>query len=61
MIAVPHQWRKSSYSGTQTNCVELADTLAHVRDSKNPDGPVLSVANLRASLRVIKAGEIDQQ
>jgi hypothetical protein len=27
-------WRKSSYSGSQTNCVELG--LDRVRDSKNP-------------------------
>lgn len=37
------EWRKSSYSGTQSDCVELAwrqGQLA-VRDSKNPSGPVL--------------------
>jgi hypothetical protein len=34
------QWRKSSYSGSGNNCVEVA-TVADgcaVRDSKNPDG-----------------------
>ncbi|MFJ8083491.1 DUF397 domain-containing protein [Streptomyces sp. NPDC096205] len=37
-------WRKSSYSGdTGGDCVEVADLRPHlaVRDSKNPDGPVL--------------------
>ncbi|CAJ64974.1 MULTISPECIES: DUF397 domain-containing protein [Frankia] len=37
------EWRKSSHSATQTNCVEIArvaDVVA-VRDSKDPDGPVL--------------------
>jgi hypothetical protein len=39
-------WRKSSRSGGGTNdaCVELAtvaNTVA-VRDSKNPDGPILA-------------------
>ncbi|MEU6133086.1 DUF397 domain-containing protein [Saccharopolyspora sp. NPDC047091] len=36
-------WSKSSYSGTQENCVEVARTarLAVVRDSKNPGGGVL--------------------
>jgi hypothetical protein len=38
-------WRKSSYSdGGGTNCVEVADNCpgtVPVRDSKNPEGPVL--------------------
>lgn len=37
-------WRKSSRSGNQGNCVEVADNLLDVvavRDSKDPDGPVL--------------------
>lgn len=37
------QWRKSSHSGSETNCVEVAflgDTIA-TRDSKNRSGPVL--------------------
>ncbi|MGH3845962.1 MAG: DUF397 domain-containing protein [Pseudonocardiaceae bacterium] len=33
------RWRKSSHSGTQSNCVELAHTPAAIRDSKNPAGP----------------------
>ena len=39
------QWRTSSYSGSNGGtCVEVADNLAGViavRDSKDPDGPVL--------------------
>lgn len=38
-------WRKSSYSGGQGECLELAHNvpaLAPVRDSKNPGGPVIS-------------------
>lgn len=37
-------WRKSAHSGAHTdNCVEIAfvDRAVAVRDSKNPDGPVL--------------------
>jgi uncharacterized protein DUF397 len=36
-------WRKSSFSDQGNGCVEIAHTLGAVRDSKNPDGPVLSV------------------
>ncbi|MDG4797645.1 DUF397 domain-containing protein [Micromonospora sp. WMMD1082] len=39
-------WRKSSRSGNQGACVEVADTLpggrVGVRDSKDPTGPVLT-------------------
>ncbi len=38
-------WRKSSYSGGEGNCVEVAelpDGGRAVRDSKDPDGPVLT-------------------
>jgi hypothetical protein len=40
------QWRKSSYSGNSGNCVEIAalGTVVAVRDSKEPDGPVLVIA-----------------
>lgn len=37
------EWHKSSYSGANGNCVEIAqtDTTVHVRDSKDPSGPKL--------------------
>ncbi|MDH6579824.1 DUF397 domain-containing protein [Kitasatospora sp. MAP5-34] len=38
------EWRKSSFSGAQSDCVEIADGVpgvVPVRDSKNPDGPAL--------------------
>ena len=37
------QWVKSSYSAHNGNCVEVADDCGqiHVRDSKDPGGPVL--------------------
>jgi Domain of unknown function (DUF397) len=39
-------WIKSSYSGSQANCVEVARNPADVvavRDSKDPHGPVLAI------------------
>lgn len=37
-------WRKSSYSGANNNCVEVADlpSATAVRDSKHPEGTVLA-------------------
>jgi hypothetical protein len=46
-LEVAYDWRKSSYSGSDGGeCVEVAThpTTVHVRDSKNPDGPTLTVA-----------------
>lgn len=36
-------WRKSTRSGNQANCVEVgcADAVVGVRDSKDREGPVL--------------------
>ncbi|QIJ64034.1 DUF397 domain-containing protein [Streptomyces sp. JB150] len=42
-----HVWIKSSYSTDEgPDCVEVATAPAHVlvRDSKNPDGPRLTLA-----------------
>jgi hypothetical protein len=47
-------WRKSGRSG-ETNCVELA--TGAVRDSKNPDGPVLLV-DVTALVAAVRAGQI---
>jgi Domain of unknown function (DUF397) len=46
--ALQPTWFKSSYSGTQgDDCVEVAVTeqAIHVRDSKNPDHPALTVGH----------------
>jgi hypothetical protein len=54
------QWRTSSYTNGDTNCVEVANTLDTVRDSKYRTGPTLraDVANL---VRAVKAGHLDRR
>ncbi|AWI28316.1 DUF397 domain-containing protein [Streptomyces tirandamycinicus] len=45
-IEVAFDWRKSSYSSSSGGeCVEVAACphAVHVRDSKNPEGPVFTV------------------
>jgi hypothetical protein len=60
-------WRKSSYSGSggqQNGCVEVARNLSSivaVRDSKDPSGPVLTVApaRWRDFITGVKTGQHD--
>lgn len=45
----PLEWVKSSYSGNNGNCVEVAATPGGgraLRDSKDPSGPVLTFSAL---------------
>ncbi len=53
------EWRKSSYSGQDGNCVEVARNLpglVAVRDSKEPDGAklVISQAAWRVFIRAAR-------
>lgn len=56
-------WRKSSYSGANGDCVELAvdDGLIAVRHSKEPEQGILMYtrAELDAFIKGCKAGEFD--
>jgi hypothetical protein len=56
-------WRKSTYSGGNGSCVEVADlgTAVAVRDSKDRTGPKLIVTPdaWRGFLQSVKAGEYD--
>ncbi len=63
MESEAHQWRKSTRCGT-TACVEVAsspDGTFRVRDSKNPDGPVLTFDRdeWTAFVAGVNAGEFD--
>jgi hypothetical protein len=56
-------WRKSSFSVSTTNCVELADAGAdiYIRDSKHPEQDHLTFtrAELAALVSAARAGELD--
>ena len=58
------EWMKSSFSGTNNNCVEhakLPDGSRAVRHSKDPEGPALifTADEWDAFVTGVKAGEFD--
>lgn len=58
MTTVPERWRKSSRSGQDTNCVEVEMVSRRgVRDSKNPDGPRLTL-EVRGLIAAVKDNRI---
>ncbi|GGP83140.1 hypothetical protein GCM10010185_66370 [Saccharothrix coeruleofusca] len=57
----PPRWSKSSRSNANGgDCVEVANTLDALRDSKNPDGPVLTwtPAALAAFFADVRSGRL---
>jgi hypothetical protein len=61
----PAGWRKSSYSGSGNNCVEVAQAggISAVRDSKNPGGGHLTFGAeaWEAFITDIKRGRYDDR
>ncbi|MEW2453378.1 DUF397 domain-containing protein [Streptomyces albus] len=57
-------WRKSSYSNSNSACVELriSRSTVGVRDSKQQGGPVVTVgaAAMRAFLGAVADGRLDR-
>jgi hypothetical protein len=58
------EWRTSSLSGTNGQCVAVAfvDDHVAVRDSKNPDGPkiIFTADEWRAFTGGVRLGEFDR-
>jgi hypothetical protein len=57
-------WRRSSFSGTHGNCVEITASLlgvVAVRDSKDPDGValIMSAAGWQGFVTDIRAGRFE--
>lgn len=60
----PLVWQKSTFSGQNDNCVEIAPLPSGgraVRDSKNPHGPHLTftAGEWQAFMLGLRAGEFD--
>lgn len=57
------QWRKSSRSGYETNCIDVAAAIDRIfiRDSKAPTGPIISCnhAGWMTFLGAVKNGDFD--
>jgi hypothetical protein len=51
-------WRKSSFSGSGGNCVQVRQDIAAIRDSKNPSGLMLAV-DLSGLLATVKTGQLN--
>lgn len=63
-MTTPTEWRKARISGQNGGCFEFADLddgVIGVRDSKDPDGPVLHMTRheMACMLHGAKAGEFD--
>lgn len=63
-VEVGADWVGSTRSGHAGNCVEVrmpSEAVVYVRDSKDPDGPVLrfSPAEWDAFVAGVRAGEFD--
>lgn len=58
------KWIKAQYSGSNGQCVEIASTPGKVaiRDSKDPDGPILlyTIGEFKAFLHGAQNGEFDR-
>lgn len=54
----PRSFRKSSYSAPNGNCVQIANTLDALRDSKNPSVVMELGAGTRTFINLVQADAI---
>jgi hypothetical protein len=54
MYREPLRFKKPGRSGGQSNCVEIAHTLRHIRDSKNAEGSLLEGIDVRRFIMSVK-------
>jgi hypothetical protein len=54
-----NRWIKSSHSGPNGSCVELSTAMDKLRDSKDPNGPILH-GDVAVLVRAVKAGRFDR-
>jgi hypothetical protein len=57
MRGEPLRFKKSSHSGGQSDCVEVAHTVAHLRDSKQPGGATLR-GDVPAMIEAVKSDRV---
>jgi hypothetical protein len=55
MVNRPISWRASSFSGQGGSCVEVRNDLSALRDSKDPNGPMLHAPGLRGLVKRMKS------
>jgi len=56
-------WRKSSFSQAQSECIEISESIpgtVPVRDSKDPEGPVLifPAETFASFVAAVKSGQL---
>ncbi len=54
------RWQKSSYTHPNGECVELSVPRGRVRDSKDPNGPVLQI-DVPTLLTAVRQGRFDRR
>lgn len=57
-MTLPVSWRKSSHSQNASDCVEVANTLGAVRDTKNPSS--MLTVDVTMLVSVVRTGKLDR-